>query len=206
MSTHWSQAPEKLQCCTETYPCLYSHPSKLKICISTLVLRDFMRPPSIYFHVNCDHISVWKLLCMQTADLTLEWSGWFMFHPLLHIYTKTPFCCIETIAKNALNHWHVVVFDWLWANTTPILNTAFSLTNVHAKWWIHCFLISSTPLISHTTSIYNQPKQVCGVFWCFLGQLPNLSDQSVQHHVSVRPCLKSAYHLLTIVSNGAESE
>ena len=95
-----------------------------------------------------------------TADLTPKWSGGSMFHPLSHIYTKTPFCCVET-----LNHRRVVVFDWLWANMTSTLNTAFSLTNVHAKWWIHCLLISSTPLLSHATSIYNQPKCVCGVFF-----------------------------------------
>ena len=30
-------------------------------------------------------------------------------------------------------------------------------------------LISTTSLVSHVTSIYNRPKQVCGVFWCFPG-------------------------------------
>ena len=58
------------------------------------------------------------------------------------------------------------------------------------KWWIHCFLISST-LLSHTTSIYNQLKRVCGVcfvffFSCFLGQLPNLSDL---HHLCLYECV-----------------
>ena len=56
-----------------------------------------------------------------------------MFHPLSHIYAKTPFCCVETVANNALNRWHVVVFDRLWANTAPTFNTAFSLTNIHAE-------------------------------------------------------------------------
>ena len=99
-----------------------------------------------------------------TANLTLERSGGSMFHPLSHIYTKTPFCCIETVANKTLNRWLGVVFDQLWANAAPTLNTAFSLTNVHAKWWIHCLLISSTPLLSHTTSIYDWPKRVCGIF------------------------------------------
>ena len=31
-----------------------------------------------------------------TTNLTLEWSGGSMFHPLSHIYAKTPFCCAET--------------------------------------------------------------------------------------------------------------
>ena len=103
------------------------------------------------------------LSTQQTSNLTQEWSGGSMFHPLSHIYAKTPFCWVETVANNTLNHWCIVVFDRLWANTVPTLNTAFSLTNVHAKWWIHCLLISSTPLPSHATSTYNWPKWVCEV-------------------------------------------
>ena len=61
-----------------------------------------------------------------TANLTLEWNGGSMFHPLSHIYAKNPFCSIETFANNALNCQGVVVFDWLWANVSPTLNTAFS--------------------------------------------------------------------------------
>ena len=74
------------------------------------------------------------------------------------------FCCIETVANNALNR-QCVVFDRLWVKTAPTLYTAFSFTNVHAKWWINCLLILSTPLASHTTSIYDLLKQVCGVFF-----------------------------------------
>ena len=85
-----------------------------------------------------------------------------------HTDAKIPFCCVETVANNALNCQRVVIFDRLWANAPPTLNTAFSLTNVHAKWWIHCLLISPTPLISHATLIYDWPKWVWGVFWCFL--------------------------------------
>ena len=101
-----------------------------------------------------------------TADLTPKGSGGSMFHPLTHIYIKTPVYCVETVANKALNCRHVV-FDWLWANAAPTLNKAFLLTNVHAKYWIHCLLISSNPLLSHTTSIYNCPKQVYGVFDVF---------------------------------------
>ena len=42
-------------------------------------------------------------LSQLTANLTQEGSGGSMFHPLSHIYAKTPFCCIETVANNALN-------------------------------------------------------------------------------------------------------
>ena len=68
-------------------------------------------------------------------------------------------------------------------NAAHILNTAFSVTNIHAKWWIHCLLIS------YATSIYNRPKQVCGVFLCFPGQLLNLGDLSIQHQL----CLMTAF-------------
>ena len=127
-----------------------------------------------------------------TADLTSEWSGESLFHPLLNIYTKTPLCCIETVANKALNCQHIV-FDQLWANTAPTLNTAFSLTNVNVKWWIHSLMVSSTSLLSHATSIYDRPKWVCGVFWCFLGQLLNLGDLSIQHHLCLYNCVLSQH-------------
>ena len=40
-----------------------------------------------------------------------------------------------------------------------------------------------TPLPSHATTVYDRPKRVCEVFWCFPGQLPNLGNLSVQHHL-----------------------
>ena len=85
-------------------------------------------------------------------------------------------CCIFThnllfvVLKQlqiTLNHQRVAVFDRLRANVTPTLNTTFPLTNIHAKWWIHCLLIFSTLLLSHATSIYNQPKKVWGFFGVF---------------------------------------
>ena len=133
-----------------------------------------------------------------TADLTPEWNNRSLFHPFSHINAKTPFCCVESVANNAVNRRHVdkallsdgknIVqakqwlnkcysdsapsetmvkrwYDRLWANAAPTLNISFSLTNVHAKWWIHCLLISSTPLLSHPTSIYSRPKRV---LWSFL--------------------------------------
>ena len=73
------------------------------------------------------------LFTQLTADLTPKWSGASIFHPLSHTYTKTLFCCVETIANNALNHRLVVVLDRLWANETHLLWIGFSLTNVHAN-------------------------------------------------------------------------
>ena len=130
-----------------------------------LAYPKIQRPtPSLLMFVSLD--SFHQLLSIQlTADLTWEWSGGSRFHPSSHIYAKTPFCCVETVANNALNCWYIVVFDRLWANTEPILNTVFSLTNVLAKRWIHCLLISSAPLLSQTTSIYYRPKGVGRVFF-----------------------------------------
>ena len=121
-----------------------------------------------------------------------------------HIFTKKFFYCIKNVANNALNRWRVD-FDLLWANATPTLNIAFSLTNVHAK----CLLISSTPLLFHPTSIYNRSKRVCGVFLVFFKTTAKFGwpeCSALYVCVCVQPRWKSAYHLLTIVSNGAESE
>ena len=145
--------------------------------------------------------SFYLLLSTQlTAHLTPVWSGGSMFHPLSHIYTKTPFCCAETVANSTRNRRHVVAFDRLSANATLTLNTAFSLTDVHAKWWIHCFLIAPTPLLSHETSTYSRPKWVCGVFFFFGVFQDNCRIWCVQLR------LESAYHLLSVVSDRAESE
>ena len=102
---------------------------------------------------------------VHSADCRFNWSGGSMFLPLLQ--TSFSLRWNSWKKKNALNRRRVVVGDQLWANAPPTLNTAFSLTNVHAKWWIHYHLISSTPLLSHATSIYDQPKRVCGVFGVF---------------------------------------
>ena len=142
-----------------------------------------------------------------TASLSPDWSGGFMFHPLSHIYAKTIFCCVEAVTNNILNGQRVVVFDRVWANVVPTFNITFSLTNVHAKWWIHCLLISSTPQLSHATLIYDWPKQVWGGFFWFSTTTAEFEwAECWASFVSVWPSLKPAYHLLTVVSNGAESE
>ena len=85
-----------------------------------------------------------------SAILTRELRRGFALHPLSHIYTKLLFNCVETVANNALNRWLIVINDRLWANEAPTLNTAFSMTNVHAKngedtafWYIQllCYLM-----------------------------------------------------------------
>ena len=122
-------------------------------------------------------------------DSRLKW--WFHVSSIVTYLPKNTFCCIETVANNALNRRRAVIFYWLWANAAPALtlNTAFSLRNAHAKWWIHCLLTSSPPLLSHPTSIYHRPKHVCGDFCCFQGKLPKLGDLSVQHNSCLYDCV-----------------
>ena len=56
----------------EPFSHLYSHPRKLKVHISTTVLQDFVRPPSIYFHVDGDHVSSWKILFMRSMCVAVS--------------------------------------------------------------------------------------------------------------------------------------
>ena len=77
------------------------------------------------------------------------------------------FFCVETFLNNGLNCRRVVVFGRLWANTVSTLNTAFSLTNVHRKCWIHCLLISSTPLQLQFMIAQNEFVVFWGVFLLF---------------------------------------
>ena len=92
--------------------------------------------------------------------------GGSMFHPLSHIDAKTPFryiethCCFwSTVSKRGTHFEH-----------------SFLIDKSSCKMWIHYLLISSTPLLSHATSIYDQPKWV---FWCFQGQVSILGEFSI---------------------------
>ena len=123
------------------------------------------------------------LFTQLTTDLIPELSGRSMFHPLVHIYAKTPFCCVETVANYALNRRCVVVFDRLWAIAAPTLNTAFSLTNFHANdeytafryLQLLCYLIQLEFTIGQNKFV--------GSFCVLPGQLPHLGDLRVQYHL-----------------------
>ena len=105
-------------------------------------------------------------------DSGVKW--WIHVLSIITYLHKNSFLLCWNSCKQCSESSMCCCFYWLWVNMAPTFNTAFSLTNVHAKWWIHCLLISSNPLLSNATSIYNQPKWVCEVFWCFPGQLSNL--------------------------------
>ena len=139
-----------------------------------------------------------------TADLTPEWSGGSMFQPLSHIYAKTPFCCIETVAYNTLNSWHSCCF-WL---TRSKRGTHFE----------HSFLIDkcSYKMVNTLPSdIFNFFAVSCNLnlwlaktsLWSFLvfsGTTGEFGHSECS--VSFVSTIASAYHLLTVVSNRAESE
>ena len=143
------------------------------------------------------------LFTQLTANLTSEWSGGSMFYPLSYNYAKTSFCYVETVANNALNHGRVIVFDQtrypLW---TQLSYWQMIMQNGEytAFWYLQllCFLTQLQFMIGQ--------NEFVEFLWCFPGQLPNLCDLSVQALFAARSHLKSAYHLLTVVSNGAESE
>ena len=164
-------------------------------------------------NLACWCLHLWLLWMAFTCCCPLSWQLiWFWSEVVdpcfihYHIFIqKLLFCCIETVANNTLNC--QLVLDWLWANTAPTLNIAFSLTNVHAKQWIHCLLISSIPLLSHATSIHNRLKRVCRVFLVFSGTTAEFgwSEHSASF-VLVWAHLKPAYNFLAVIFNGAESE
>ena len=69
--THWLQMPERI-CRPEPFPRLYSHTSKLKICILISVLQDFVRPLSTNFHVGGSNVFSWNILCMWSMSVVVS--------------------------------------------------------------------------------------------------------------------------------------
>ena len=115
---------------------------------------------------------------MAIKEYNLKWSDGSRFHPVSNINAKTPFCC-----KQCSEH-SFLIYKCSWKmNTLPsdIFNTSAILHNFNL--WL---------------------AKMSWDFWCFPGQLPNLGDQCPASFVSVWQHLKSAYHLLTIVSDRAE--
>ena len=130
-----------------------------------------------------------------TAGLIPEWSGGSMFHPLSHIYPKTLFCCVETVANN-VDALFLIDCEQTWHSLWTQLShwQMFMQNGEYIAFWyfqLLCYLTQLQFTIGQNDFVE---------FLCFLGQQPNLSDLSVQHHLFVRSRLKLAYHLLTIVS------
>ena len=148
-----------------------------------------------------------------SADLIPEWSGGgSMFHSLSHIYTKTPFCCVETVAKNALNHQHV--FEQMQHPISAQLSPwqMFMQNGEYTAFWylqLLCyltqlqFMISQNKFVEFFFFFFFFFFFVCVFSWTTtkFGQPEHSAS-----FVSVQPHLRLAYHLLAIVSDRAESE
>ena len=141
------------------------------------------------------------LLSIQlTADLPLEWSGGFIFHPLSSVHANHFFCCDETIANNALNRRRVVVFR------QQLSHWQMSIQNIEytAFWYL--------PLLCYQTQLqFTIDQNEFGLWFLFWGGVSGTTakferlEVSVSY-ISVRPRLKSAYQVLTIVSDRTESQ
>ena len=63
----------------------------------------------------CLHLwSLWTAFTQLTADLTPEWSGGSMFHPLLPVYARTPFFGLKQLQTT------------LWIIDALLMNTLLS--------------------------------------------------------------------------------
>ena len=118
------------------------------------------------------------LSTLLIADLTLEWTSWSMFHPVSHIYGKTPFCCVKIVANNALNRRHVVFIDCeqtpypLWTRLSHWQNFMQN-GEYNAFWYLQLlcylrqlqFMIGKNKLVegffvfSGTTAEFGQPER-----------------------------------------------
>ena len=104
-----------------------------------------------------------------TVDLTLKCSNRSMFYPLSQLHEKS--FSLRWNSSKQLSDSSTHCCFWLtMRNCVTILNRAFSCSNVYAKWWKHCLLISLTYQLSHVTLIYDRPKQFCGLFFTFCGR------------------------------------
>ena len=142
-----------------------------------------------------------------TADLTVEWSGGSMFHPLSHIYKKNSFllhwnsykqhseslmhCCFWlTVSKCGTHFEHSFLIDKYSCKMVNTLSPDIfnsSVMSCNFNLWLAKTSLWNFLVFSGTTAEFGQPKHSASF-------------------VSVQPRLKSAYYLLTIVSDVAVSE
>ena len=122
----------------------------------------------------------------------------------IHVSSNVTYLC-----KNSfLLHWNSckLCFEllmrccfWLAVGKCGTHFQHFQYGEYTAFWYFQllCYLMQLQFMISQ--------NELMEFFLCFPGQLSNLGDLSVQHHLCLLwPHLKSAYHLLTIVSNKVE--
>ena len=83
---------------------------------------------------------------------------WFRTNPFRKVFL--------TCFRLEISNKQKIDFSKVTHRSTP-LNRAFSCSNVHAKWWLHCLLKSLRCQLSHATSIYDRPKPFFGLFFVF---------------------------------------
>ena len=142
------------------------------------------------------------LFTQLTADLTLEWSGRSMFHLLSHLFMqKLLFVALKQLQTTP---WIVDMLLFLinWANvqslwTQPSHWQMFIQNGEYTAFWylqLLCYLMQLQFTISQNEFVV--------LFLVFPGTAAEFGHSA--SFLSVQPHLKSAYHHLTIVSNGAE--
>ena len=131
----------------------------------------------------CWCLRLWSLWTAFTRCCPLRWLPIWLWSEVMnpcyihcHIFT-------QKLLFNALNP-RCVVFDRLWVNAAPTLNTAF----FHWQMFMQngeytAFWISSIPLLSHTILIYNRPKQIWGVFLVFTGTAAKFEKKCLYNHI-----------------------
>ena len=110
-------------------------------------------------------------------DSRAKW--WIHVSSNVSYLCKIPFRYIETVANNALNHRYIVVFDRQWANAHPLWTQLshwqmFMQKGEYTAFWylqLLCYLMQLQFMIGQKS------------LWCFLRQLPNLEDLSIQLHL-----------------------
>ena len=116
---------------------------------------------------------------VQSADCWLD-------SVLSHIYAKTPFCCVGTVANNTLNHQHVFGHSFLidkcsckMVNTLPSDTFNSSAISCNFNLWSAKTSLWSFLVFSEITAKFGWPEHSASF-------------------VSVRLHLKSAYHITLI--------
>ena len=151
-----------------------------------------------------------RLLFTQlTADLTPECSGGSMFHPVSHICAKKSFL----LRWNSCKQCSESSVRCCFRSTVSKRGTYFERSFLNDKF--SCKRVNTRPsdifnfsAISRNFNLRSGKRSLWGLFFLmFSGTTSEFGwPECSASFVSVRLHLKSAYHLLTNVSDGAESE
>ena len=110
-----------------------------------------------------DHFGQLSPAAVHTADCRFDSRvKWWICFIHCHIFMQKLFFVALKQLQTAPWIIDALFFDQVSKHGSHFEHS-FLITNVHAKWGIHCLLISST-LLSHATSIYDRSKWV----WSFL--------------------------------------